>query len=116
MRVLFIDWGTGDRLVVDAALCGGEQLGAGLPELVPVGDGLLEGSGKAVELPDDYGVVGSPGPGHVDDESVELVAGADVVSVDSGYGQVLGGAVVAAGCLRSSLEMMLPAGVRGALT
>ena len=40
-------------LVVDPLLCGGNQSGANSSELVSQLDGLLEGHGEAVELPDD---------------------------------------------------------------
>ena len=68
------------RLIVDPFLCGGDQLGASSSGFVSQLDGLLEGHGEAVELPDDNEVERAVVPGGFGDHPGELVPGAGGVS------------------------------------
>ncbi len=63
-------------LIVDPFLCGGDQAGANSSELVSQLDGLLEGHGEAVELPDDDIVERAVVPGGLGDHPGELVPAA----------------------------------------
>ena len=84
-------------LVVDPFLCGRDQAGADSSELVAELDGLLEGVGEPVELPDDDVVDGAVVACGLGDHLGELIAGAGRVAEDVRDGEAPGQAVLAAG-------------------
>ena len=92
--------GTGDcgvGLVIDSSFLNGEQLGAGVAELVAERDGLLEGDGDPAGFPDDDGVEGGVGRRGHRHELFELVSSPGWIGVYCRDGDLVGGAVFAAG-------------------
>ena len=92
-------WNRGLRvgLVIDSSFLNGEQLGAGVAELVAERDGLLEGDGDPAGFPDDDGVEGGVGRRGHRHELFELVSSPGWIGVYCRDGDLVGGAVFAAG-------------------